>query len=818
VVRSQPDFGGPIHRQKQQLVLVSRRLRVRFAFGLGTVCFAIGYSFQTASSVQSIPTPFMAFDFRPPASAFDAASDLAFGITASAATQPLPMQPAEELAIRSLVAVQRNAEQLAEAEQWNHQADQRAQEGDYSQALRCLQQAAARFRELGATHALYEAYLRQGQVFRSAGNYQLALQAFEQAWELARQTADVPQQAEALHRLGKTHALLQHPDQGLSYQHMALALWRSEGDDVGVARALNSIGQLYITLAQAPQALESHKEALVYALKSGQAQQIAKAHQSLGSSYRENQEYGSALQEMLLALDRYLTLGNPRPIARTLYELARLHYRMGSATEAISHLQQAQKQLENLPTPELLGRIFKLYAEIYRSQGKHDQAYDYLDRYTQARDAEHLASQELSLRNAQALHAYDSAQKEAQIGSQTQHIQLLSKAIEAIQDALMIADAQHRILYANPAFCQLYGYSHDAIIGTKTHQLVHQDNDASTLQSLRRGVVSGRWEGELYHRKADGSRFAVHGTLSVVFDEAGRRLAQIAILRDITDYQNRNLHLTEALEEIRDKATVIEEKNQDITHSMNYARRIQEAILPSRAEIDRLLPDSFILYRPKDIVCGDFYWLGEVDGITIAATVDCTGHGIPAALMSIIGYNLLSEIILMKRIKEPAKILNLLHNGVRKALKQDELSETDNRDGMDVCLVAIDPVRSEIQYAGAFNPLYILRRGQLEEIRADKYPIGGIQAEALRIFTNHRIAFHGGETIYLTTDGYANQLGGPNQKRYTTRRLKQLLEQQWGQELGVQHQNLCQELDDWQGNQEQMDDILMMGIRLKRMG
>ena len=260
--------------------------------------------------------------------------------------------------------------------------------------------------------------------------------------------------------------------------------------------------------------------------------------------------------------------------------------------------------------------------------------------------------------------------------------------------------------------------------------------------------------------------------------------------------------------------------NKEITDSINYARQIQTAILPANERILRALPDSFVLYKPKAIVSGDFYFFAEKNGRAIIAAVDCTGHGVPGAFMSMIGSNLLNQIIIEKGISKPDEILNRLHLGVREALKQDS-TEGDQKDGMDICLCSIDTRNYSIEYAGANRPLFIFRDGVLSEIKANKFPIGGIQTEEERRFTNHQIQLKKHDSLYLFSDGFVDQFGGERGKKFMSKQFKQVLAGIQNLPLKKQEEQLDKTFENWRNfpnpakmAYEQVDDILVIGLRL----
>jgi ligand-binding sensor domain-containing protein/serine phosphatase RsbU (regulator of sigma subunit) len=254
-------------------------------------------------------------------------------------------------------------------------------------------------------------------------------------------------------------------------------------------------------------------------------------------------------------------------------------------------------------------------------------------------------------------------------------------------------------------------------------------------------------------------------------------------------------------------------KNKNITDSINYAKRIQEAMLPSEYLFRKLLPDSFIFYNPKDIVSGDFYWVTEKESKIFIAAVDCTGHGVPGAFMSIIGFDLLRNITKERGVENPAQILNLLNLGISETFSK-HANESALKDGMDVSLLVIDRNNKVLEYSGAFNPLYIARENKVIEVKGNRFAVGKMEGNEDNKFDNHIIPYRDNDMIYIFSDGYADQFGGPLGKKFKFRRFRHLLLTINGLPLIKQKAFLEENFDSWKGQLEQVDDILVIGIRL----
>ena len=260
--------------------------------------------------------------------------------------------------------------------------------------------------------------------------------------------------------------------------------------------------------------------------------------------------------------------------------------------------------------------------------------------------------------------------------------------------------------------------------------------------------------------------------------------------------------------EVVQKSLIIEEKNRDITASIRYAERIQRAMLPP----DNAFHDTFVLFLPKDIVSGDFYWLYDNGDWQFLAAVDCTGHGVPGAFMSIIGHNSLNKVVREYGLTRPSAILDQLNVEVMKALLQSK--EKAINDGMDLSLIAYNKKQNILEFAGAYNPLYQVRNGEVIVHKADRFPIGMSTMDMKKSFTNVNIDVQTGDMFYLCSDGYADQFGSPEVKKFKTGNVKRILAEIWEMPIEDQKNRLEKELNDWKGNLEQVDDILFIGRRI----
>lgn len=273
--------------------------------------------------------------------------------------------------------------------------------------------------------------------------------------------------------------------------------------------------------------------------------------------------------------------------------------------------------------------------------------------------------------------------------------------------------------------------------------------------------------------------------------------------------QNRNAFLLQ-------KIHTEHHKNAELHKSIAYAKRIQDAMMLKDKHLRRLFPESFLLYKPKDIVSGDFYWFTRMNNKIIVAVADCTGHGIPGAFMSVLGISLLNQLIIEEQQHNPSLILQRLNHKLKKAFSNsfDYLEGDNHHDGMDIALCCIDTEAKTIEFSGAFRPIYLLQNQQLLELKGSRYPIGGLFLENNRQYNSKLLTYEPGDKLYLCSDGFADQFGGHNDKKLMTKKLKSMLHSTAHNPMHLQEKELERLFTEWKKDQDQTDDILLLGLQL----
>ncbi len=619
--------------------------------------------------------------------------------------------------------------------------------------------------------------------------YQYQDNDIDKAFEFAQQSYTIASRLNHKRYLGKVnnnlgnlYLLKGNFGAASGYYLEALKISESIKDDTAIAKCYNNIGKLYYQR-------KNHKEAMNYYLKSLAINQKLHLDEEMCTNYihigiisNSEKKYNEAIQNYQKALAIQIRTGNKKNIAATYSNLAVTYYHMNKLELSIESAKNAIAEAEIAGNKKYLSVAYSNLAGLYTTTKMYNEAnasYNKAIKY--AMEAGHNEFINTTYRNLAALY---SEQKDFQ------------KAYQYARTALKVEDSIYQINNTR-----------------QTNELMakyESEQKESIINSLKKDNVLS--EEQLKQERNFKIYLSVFSVLIASF--------AFVLYRRITQKRKINKILFETYKQI-------EEKNQSITDSINYSKRIQEAILPSRQVVGKLFAEIFNLFMPKDIVSGDFYWCAEKNGKKLIACCDCTGHGVPGALMSMIGNNILNQIVNENEITSPDEILNHLHLEIRKALKQEE--QHTSKDGMDITLIVFNN-DTEIEYAGANRPLWIVSGQEsvvgssespespesvkLKDIKPDKFSIGGYQSETERKFTKHTIQLSKGDCIYMFSDGYADQFGGKEEKKYTTKRLKELLVSNYSKSIDEQGRNLSETIIQWKGNLEQVDDILIIGIRV----
>ncbi len=567
----------------------------------------------------------------------------------------------------------------------------------------------------------------------------------------------------------------------LDYYFQALKLDEELGSKKEIATDLGNIGIVYHKLKNYQKTLHYYERALKMDEELGNKPGVARHLGNMGGVYGDQKNYTKALSCYFNALKMTQQLKYKPGVARSLGNIGSIYYERKDYTEALEYLLKSLKLKEELGSKNLIAPGLRTIGSVYSATDKYSEAESYFKRALAM--SEEMGSQdEIRLNHECLSNLYKKTGK-------------YSLALEHFQTSVHIKDS-------------LYNKEKDKEIASKeiTYEFEKKEAQAKAEQDKKDAIA------EVDSKKQKMVLLFVSIGLILVFLFAGYVFRALRIARKQKKLiEEKNKQTEEQKKIIELQKEIVEEKNKDIIDSINYAKRIQDALLKEQDHVTSHLPEHFILFKPKDIVSGDFYWALEKEGQFYLAAVDCTGHGVPGAFMSMLGIAFLNEITASSELYSPAEILNLLRNKVVKELRQSGKQQETN-DGMDMSIIRVDLKTKKIQWAGANNPLYLLKDKTLDEIKPDKQCIG--YNDDMQPFVNHEFQLEKGTSIYLFTDGYADQFGGEKGKKFKYSQLKNLLISIYEKPVKEQKNMLNETFENWKGKLEQIDDVCVIGVRI----
>jgi len=656
--------------------------------------------------------------------------------------------------------------------------------------------------------------------------------------------------AEAMRNIGISYYIKGDYNQALSYYFDALKIAQKVGYKKGIGRLYNNIASIYSNQGKYPEALENHLKALKIREEIGDKQGIAASLNNIASVYSNQGKYAEALEIHWKSLKQKEEIGDKQGIAYSLSNIASVYANQLKYNEALETHLKALKIREEIGDKQGIAWSLNSVAGIYSNQGKNKESLDYYFKASKIQeeigDKQGLATASQGLGNSYlALKQYDKALtyelKGLQIAQEMGHKELISGCNDALSKIYEALGEGMKALYHHRQF-KIYADSINNLeVENKTSELAAQyeyDKKETILKAEQA-------QKEILHQQQlQQQNYVLYGFIGLLIavsvvayllflnqqKEKKAKLISIEknneILQKSEEINQQKEELSQTLDILETQRNELQQKNKDTTDSINYAQRIQQAILPFPERIAEGLgaDNFFVLYKPRNIISGDFYFYEQIEEKTVIAVVDCVGHGVPGAFMSMIGNQILTEIIIKNRQFSPDKILTSLHHEVRRTLRQDV--NTDSRDGMDVAIIVItknleNKNTTLIEYAGAMSPLFLVHNGEFKEIKADRKVIGGQQykEETERIFIKHSINLEIGKqatTFYLCTDGFQDQFGGKQSKKFMVKRFRELLFSISDKTMVAQRALLDSTISQWkeEGLEKQTDDITIVGLKI----
>ncbi len=555
--------------------------------------------------------------------------------------------------------------------------------------------------------------------------------------------------------LGEAYYLQENLDQSLEYFKQLLQLRLNGKEDSNIAGAYNNLGIVHRAKEEYAQAIEYYQKALEINNRINDINGISSVNNNLGVLHEYLNLFSKARDYYSKSLEIELQLNDLEGISTSYLNLGGIHYKLRNYKQAIEFCNKSIAICDSLNYQHSLELNYEILYQTYKKLNNLGQALNYLELYNQLK--QERVNEEVSSQLAELEIKYQSDKQKQEIGK----LQLERKQKQRLSRIYLIA----LLIFSGQAIFLL-------IINKKRRKI------NNSLKQINAEVMQQKEEIEAQRDEIEAQR-----------DEIRRQ-------KDISDFQTNQ----------------ILKQNKDIKDSIEYAKHIQIALFPDKISLQVILKHGFCLFKPKDIVSGDFYWVTQIENKSVIVASDCTGHGVPGAFMSIIGINFLNEIVNENLVLTPAEILNQLRKKVIKTMVHANKIE-ESKDGMDISLIVIDYDRMELEFAGAYNHLYYIRDHMLEVIKADRMPIG-ISEKTMMPFTNHKIKIQSGDQFYMFTDGYADQFGGPLKKKFRVGALRELLLEIHEKDMNEQKRLLHENFINWKGKQQQVDDVLAIGIRI----
>jgi serine phosphatase RsbU (regulator of sigma subunit) len=610
-------------------------------------------------------------------------------------------------------------------------------------------------------------------------------------------------------------------DSAILFSKKALILAKDLNDSALQVSVYLNIGNSYFTKGNDIQAMDYYFKGLAIEEKLPvPSTNLYGFLNNLGGIFINQKNYEKGLEFLLKSKAVAEQTNNLKRLATVYHNLGSLYIKFKDYNAAKTSFEKSYELATKMNDIYIMNIHPSDMAEVYTLLKEFDKAYFYaLQNLKLARDngfKDQIAVTLMTLSNIQAHRGkYKEAEKtllEALVASKEIKTEQVTKDIYLQMAELYDTLGDYQKAYR---YYELFSITKDTILNQQNSKLIAEMNAKYTTEKKEKEIELLKKNEdiqklELTRKKNELDR---QRTVSISIFLGFLLLMIVAILLS-SRYRLKkkaNDQLQNAYELIEEKNAVIENSNRMITDSITYAKRIQDAILPDSKELSKLLSDDFfILYQPAQIVSGDFYWSSSQNDKIIFIVADCTGHGVPGAFMSMIGNTLLNEIVNERKITDTQKIAELLDEKIIHALHQHESSQ--NYDGMDISICCIDPSANEISFTGAHHVMY-LYADTLQKIKGNSFSIGGAQHQHSKAFTSQKIRYQKGQCIYFLTDGYCDQPGGNDSKRFSSRRFEALLAEIKDLPIAQQKENLQKTIEHWKGKTKQRDDILVVGIK-----
>jgi len=612
--------------------------------------------------------------------------------------------------------------------------------------------------------------------------------------------------AEALYMLSLS---INDTPQGIEYASAAFEIAKENDLKVLAGQLVNSIGIFYYQLGNYEQTLDYFYQALDYHESLGDSSSMAKNYNNIGLILSDLGRLDETIKYHLLALDIKFQLGDSASIASSFSNLGLAYQELGKLDSAIYYFRKALVLDQKFDASPL--ELFIDYNNIGKNHflnGKIDSTQFYYDKAV-------MISDQFEAKYYKAEMLLDYGKLNTSQGEYQRAIEKFNNSLRLAQESeakaltrdsyKSLSDVYKKLGNVDEAFryYQKYDSVNDLIFNEEQSQKIAAVENSFQVQRGQKEIELLKQQAEIKDLRIQNDQYLKYFLVACIL-----LIAALVILQ-----YRKNVFKTKTNEILKIQNEEIVDKNKDIMDSIAYAKNIQRAILPSHKSLSQMLSDAFVYSKARDVVNGDFYWVTEKGDQVVLAAVDCTGHGVPAAFINVLGNTHLNNIVKEKSIIEPAEILHRLNKRMVESIDSGK-NKLKTDDGMDLALCLINKATGKVTFAGAKRPFYYIKNGELLEIKGDGMPVGGDSYDKERVYSQHEVSLSEGDCIYLFTDGIVDQFGGKKNKKYMYPRLRSLLKIICELPMDDQRAVIKEEIKHWKGNNDQTDDILILGVKI----
>ena len=619
----------------------------------------------------------------------------------------------------------------------------------------------------------------QGISFAIRADYEKALEYYSKSLAIRKSLGDKKEVAGSYHNIGRVYEKQGNYQRALEYYFKSLSIAEQLGKKRGMINNYNTIGLIYQEQGNYEKALDYYLKSLKIAKEFRDNRGIGDSYHNIGLVYQDQGNNEKSLECHSKSLAVFEQIGDKKGMSYSYNNIGNIYLNHGNYEKALEYYSKSLALGEQIGDKKGMGSSYYNIGIIYKKQGNYKKTLDYLI------EAKNILQEINTIANLDET-SKSLSEVYKKLGKYKQALEMHELYMET-KDSIAKMDAEE----------ELYKFEVD-----KEYQLKKQADsikhaDEIIIQQAENLAKEEQLKSEKQRRTG---LLVIVGLVLVSLGFVFVQLRKTRAQKVVIEGQHEKLN----------------QSHREITDSINYAKRIQDALMTSAVYIKDVLPESFILFNPKDVVSGDFYWVHHSPKGQIYFTVaDCTGHGVPGAFMSMIGTSLLNEFIIENNIEDTAEVLTKMRAQIIKSLDQKGL-QGENKDGMDMALCKYDPKKGTVQYSGAYNPLIHISKNEINQLKGDSQPVGLHTGKKLP-FTSKEIQVAKGDMLYIYSDGFPDQFGGEKGKKYLSGKFKKFLLSISDKPIDEQDTLIKAEFTNWIGDHEQIDDVCVMGVRITQL-